>query len=83
MADRPLKLDDALRVLRDSGHALSSGAIAQAVHASDLDVHVLMLTAKANRLAYTTHAGEWALTERGRRGLQDVVPRPQARRFDR
>ena len=35
------------------------------LQASELDVHVLMLSAQANRLVYKTAVGEWPITDRG------------------
>jgi len=75
MSAHPLKLDDALRALHGCRHALTTGALARSLHASELDVHVLMLTARANRLVYSTPAGAWTLTNRGRQALQQPSSR--------
>jgi len=58
-------LEEVLRALDNAG-ALTTGAIAQRLELTDLDVRILMRSAEANRLVYTTGSGEWAITERGR-----------------
>jgi hypothetical protein len=73
-----LALDDALRAL-DSNAALTTGAIAHRLNVTHSDAHILMLTAQANRLVYTTAAGQWAITERGRQTLQASTPGPNER----
>ena len=58
-------LEEVLRALDNAG-ALTTGAIAQRLGLTELDVRILMRSAEANRLVYSTRAGEWAITERGR-----------------
>ena len=62
------ELDDALHAL-ERADALTRGALAQQLHITELDAHILMLTAETNRLVYKTAEGEWAITEPGRRTL--------------
>lgn len=68
MTARRHALDDALHLL-EHADALTRGALAQQLQITELDMHILMLTAETNRLVYKTAAGEWAITERGRRTL--------------
>jgi hypothetical protein len=68
MTERQHAIDHTLAELERSA-GLACGALAQRPQLTDLDVHILMLSAQANRLAYKTAAGEWAITERGRRTL--------------
>ena len=68
MTARRHELDDALHALGRAG-ALTRGALAQQLDITELDAHILMLTAETNRLVYKTAEGEWAITERGRRTL--------------
>lgn len=72
--ERQLSLDDALLTL-EAGGALTTGAVARQLQIRDRDARILMLTAQANRLVYSTATGEWAITERGRRTLQDFPAR--------
>lgn len=67
-AERHLALDRLLRVL-ESADSLTSGALAEQAQLGERDVHVLMLTAQANRLVYKRAEAEWTITERGRRTL--------------
>jgi hypothetical protein len=68
MSDQQLALNAALRALERTD-ALTSGALAQELQLTKLDVHILMLSAQANRLVYKTADATWAITERGRRQL--------------
>lgn len=68
MSDQQLALNAALRALEPT-EALSSGALAQQLQVTELDVHILMLSAEADRLVYKTADATWAITERGRRQL--------------
>jgi hypothetical protein len=69
VTDSPLALADVLRTLAHS-EATTSGALAKEFHVTELDVHVLMLTAQANRLVYRMAKGEWAITDNGRQVLR-------------
>jgi uncharacterized protein (DUF488 family) len=68
MAERHLVLDRLLRALEGTD-SLTAGALAQQLQLTERDVHVLMLTAQANRLVYKRAEAEWTITERGRRML--------------
>src|SRR5205085_2067172 len=70
MAERHLVLDRLLRALEGTD-SLTAGALAQQLQLTERDIHVLMLTAQANRLVYKRAEGEWAITERGRRILHE------------
>lgn len=65
MTQRRQALDRALGEL-DRAPGLTCTALAQQLQLSELDVHIMMLSAQANRLVYKTAVGEWAITERGR-----------------
>jgi len=78
MNDRQLHLEDALRVIDDSG-PLTTGALASELAIANRDAHILMLTAEANRLVYTTAIGEWAITDRGRNTIGASAPNNQWR----
>ena len=49
MTARRHELDDALHAL-ERAEALTRGALAQQLHITELDAHILMLTAETNRL---------------------------------
>jgi hypothetical protein len=68
MSDEP-PLNAALRALERTS-ALTSGALAQRLQITELDVHILMHSAQANRLVDKTADSTWAITERGRRQLR-------------
>jgi len=73
MTERQPALNDALRALERS-EPLTGGALAKQLHVGETDVHILMLSAQANRLVYRMTDGEWAITERGRRTLEHPDP---------
>jgi hypothetical protein len=76
MNDSQLHLEDALRVLVDSG-PLPAAALASVLTLANRDAHILMLTAEAKRLVYTTAIGEWAITDRGRQTIGASTPNNQ------
>jgi hypothetical protein len=78
MDGRRLHLEEALRVIDDCGH-LTTGALASELAIASRDAHILMLTAEANRLVYTTGIGEWAITDRGRNTIGASTPNNQWR----
>jgi hypothetical protein len=71
-ADRPtIELRKALAVMDRVG-ALTTGALARGFDVSDRDVQILMITAEADRLVYSTTPGTWAITDRGRQTLTSL-----------
>lgn len=56
MTARPHELADALHALERTG-ALTRGALAQQLDITELDAHILMLTAETNRLVYKNGRG--------------------------
>jgi hypothetical protein len=78
MTARRHALDDALHAL-ERADTLTRGALAQQLHITELDVDILMLTAETNRLVNRMAAGEWTITERGRRSLHPPDRGPSSR----
>lgn len=66
-----IQLRKALAVMDRVG-ALTTGALARGFDVSDRDVQILMITAEADRLVYSTTPGTWAITERGRQTLASL-----------